>query len=258
MTYLRQTKRKKENKNRLIFLITLFFILLFGFSNVVFPNKLTHAIAYPIIKIKDVVVYPFSNFGSYLKTKKTLIKEKEELLEEIADLKVSNFEAKLVEAENTELREILDRKKEDDAFTFAHVLVKPPQSLYDTLVIDLGEGNISTDQKIYSKGIEIGKVEIVYEKTSIVKLYSSSGTKIQVLINGKNSAEAIGQGGGRFTTVIPKDIEVNEGDVVSINGENKVFGIIQKVESTDANSFQTLFFNTPVNINEINIVEIKK
>src|SRR3989304_2204585 len=90
----------------------------------------------------------------------------------------------------------------------ARVISKPPRSFYDTLVVDAGskEGIQVGEKVLYGDNIMIGEIAEVFEKTSKVRLFSSSGEVIDVTI-GKRAvpALAVGIGGGNFEIQIPRD-----------------------------------------------------
>jgi cell shape-determining protein MreC len=155
--------------------------------------------------------------------------------------------------ENNELKSILGRDEQND-YVMAYILKKPPYIAYDTFVLDVGtDHNIKVGDKVYSSGnILIGDIAEVYSSTSKVKLYSSSGTKYEVLIGEANiQATATGRGGGSFETALPRDVKVSEGDVVSIPDiSNTVFGIVGKIIADPVRSFSIIIFSQPINIYE--------
>ena len=158
-----------------------------------------------------------------------------------------------LQKENEELKRLLGRTTENN-FIIAQILKKPPFSAYDIFILDIGSDNdIKAGNKVYALGnILIGEIISTTAETSKVKLYSSFNEKYEVFISEKNIlAEAIGRGGGSFEASLPRDIKVNEGDIVTIPSlSNSVFGTVKKVISDPARSFSTIFFSQPINIYE--------
>jgi cell shape-determining protein MreC len=166
----------------------------------------------------------------------------------------------LLKKENEDLKGILNRNKTNEKLLLATVLVKPFLSAYDTLIIDTGSlDGVKINDKVLAEGsIYIGYVSEVFDSTSKVILYSSPGEKVKVLIGNNNiEKEALGLGGGNFTVQIPREIDVKEGDsVVMPSVSTNVFGIVEKVEFKESDSFQNILFKNPANIYELKWVEL--
>ncbi len=110
----------------------------------------------------------------------------------------------------------------------------------------------------YFSNIYIGEVSEVYPHISKIILYSTPGHKLSVVLGTNSvSVEAVGVGGGNFNIFLPREVEVKEGDVIIIPSiTTNVFGIVEKVNFKDKDSFQTVLFKSPVNISELSFVEI--
>jgi cell shape-determining protein MreC len=162
--------------------------------------------------------------------------------------------------ENDDLKNILNRNKTDQKLLLATVLIKPFFSPYDTLIIDVGSssGVVINDKVLVDNNTFIGYVSEVYDDTSKVVLYSSPGEKVNVLIGNNNvEKEAIGLGGGDFKIEIPRGIDVKEGDSIVIPSiSTNVFGVVEKIEFKESDSFQTILFKNPVNISELKWVQV--
>ncbi len=158
-----------------------------------------------------------------------------------------------LQKENDDLKSALGRNEQND-FVLAYILKKPPFTAYDTFILDVGaEQGLKVGDKVYSSGnILIGDIAEVYHSTSKVILYSSSGTKYEVLIGNTNiQATAIGRGGGTFETVLPRDVKIYEGDTVSVPDiSNSVFGIVGKIIADPVRTFSVIIFSQPINIYE--------
>jgi len=139
------------------------------------------------------------------------------------------------------------------------ILSRPRWSAYDTFVIGAGapEG-IAVGDKISSGEFILGEVMEVYERTSLVLLYSTAGKKIEAQISGKFPIELVGSGGGTFTADIAVDAPVAEGDKIMSQGVSPdVFAIIEAVDDVGGGSAK-LYARLPVNIFELRGVEIRK
>ena len=106
--------------------------------------------------------------------------------------------------------------------------------------------------------VYLGEVSEVDPHSSKVTLYSTPGRKLSVVLGASSiSAEAVGIGGGNFNIFLPREVEVKEGDIIVIPSiTTNVFGIVEKVNFQDKDSFQTVLFKSPVNISELNFVDV--
>ena len=162
--------------------------------------------------------------------------------------------------ENADLKNILGRKNNSQKEILATILAKPFFSPYDTLVIDLGsaDGIAVGDQVIALGNTYIGKISEVYSHSSKVTLYSSSGETIDVLV-GTSTVEktATGMGGGNFSLQMPVGSNVNIGDPIIIPSISaNIFSTVEKIDSEPTDSFETVLFKNPVNISELQYVEV--
>ncbi len=214
--------------------------------------------ALPVWKLKEAIFS--SNLVEYFKSKETLINDKIALEQRLflsGNMLAIN---ETLTAENESLKDLLGRKNINLNTTLASVLVKPPQIPYDLLIIDVGEdyGLKIGDKVIANANIYIGEVSEVYPHSAKIILYSTPGRKLSIVLGTNSvSAEAVGVGGGNFNIFLPREVEVKEGDIVVIPAINlNVFGIVEKVNFKETDSFQTVLFKSPVNISELRFVEV--
>ncbi len=178
-------------------------------------------------------------------------------------IELENAKVIQLQKENEELKNLLGRyAPSSQNKILAQILKKPPFSAYDILIIDIGsDHNIKIGNKVYAVGnILIGEIAEIIGKTSKVKLYSSYGEKYDVLIGQKSiQAVASGQGGGAFEAVLPRDVKVQQGDIIIIPQLNDaVFATVVKVVSDPASSFSKIIFSQSVNIYEQRWVLVDK
>jgi cell shape-determining protein MreC len=248
----------KKRRNRLLIssFIIIFLIIIFSTS---FGRSFLFFAARPLWSTKN-------SFGNYITNKIELLRSKESLISENDALKIQiekNKEIdtllKVTQNENSDLKDILDRKSSKKV-VLAAVLVKPPLSPYDTLIIDVGEGDgIQVGDKVLADGnIYIGYIKEVYGSSAKVVLYSSSGEKVKVLIGENNILkEAEGLGAGNFSVEVPVESGVKEGDNILIPSISaNVFGVVEKIDVKKNDSIETLLFKSSANLNELKWVEV--
>jgi cell shape-determining protein MreC len=261
MNYLQKSSnfenRRREAKNK-IFIITVCLIAVILILSIGTVRRSLFTVATPVWKFKNSIMN--SNFFEFFKTKKTLINERlamEQRLFLAGNLLTTNDS---LLRENEVLKDLLGRKEIKDKTILASILVKPPQTPYDSLIVDIGsdfEVKVG-DKVIANANVYVGEVSEVYPRSSKIILYSSPGHKLSVVL-GINSVtvEAIGLGGGNFSINLPREIEVKENDVITVPSiMSNVFGIVENINYKDTDSFQNVMFKSPVNISELSFIEI--
>ncbi len=216
----------------------------------------------PVVYVSHSINSFFYNFVDTFNNKYYLVKENARLNDELVKLNAhfSNYD-ELVQ-ENQELKSAAGRFPEDKQFTFAAVLSKPPASVYDTFMIDGGtDVGMEIGQTVYVNGdVPIGTISSVFPKIAIVELYSSPSEKMDARLDPSHiDVTLFGHGEGSFLVSVPHDLVVQENSfVVSKEINPHVLGKLEKIISDPRDSSQTLIFSSPININEINFVEVEK
>lgn len=258
MNYRRKNNKiffNKNNKIKITIFFFIFTIFLFGSQIKTFINLVNSPVSNTANATKSI----FSNFFTYLKSKTELEQKNKNLIEENKKLEIENLSFDLLFSENKELKQNLNYFENEKNIIFAKVLNKPENSPNDTFIIDKGLNvNINEGMSIYFLDLEIGKIEEVYKNSSIVKLNSSISVEIPVDIfiseDEKISAKATGQNSGFFKIVLPKDIEIVEGQKISYN--DSLLGVVSGIEIESTNTFQNIYFRYPFKLSEINWVTV--
>jgi cell shape-determining protein MreC len=263
MSYLLDKKIKNKKVFRIalavIFLIILFFFragIFNGFSNI------SQKIFRPILITGNNLGDKFKSFGAYFVSKGYLYEQNQKLQMQVDFNNARNSNYDSVVADNISIKEILNRKDPKVPMVLSAILNKPNQSIYDTLVIDAGASKgIKAGDTVFALGnVPIGRVDIVYENSSKVILFSSAGEKTQAVISGKNVfMELVGRGGGNFEMIMPKDFTMQKGDQAVLPSINPyVLAIAQTIISDPRDPFNKMLLTSPVNIQELKFVEIEQ
>lgn len=187
---------------------------------------------------------------------------------------------KSLQTENEYLKSMLGKNPVDSDMILAGVIERPPRSPFDSLVLDIGaDQEILEGDLVFSDGMyAIGIISSVSDHTSTVTLFSSSGQKIDALINSPaeglkdslnssstkvvdtlNPVSVEGRGGGNFYMKIPKNIKVKVDDpVIWPSTETILLGVVEVVESGDGDAYSQVLFKSPINMNSLRYVQIKK
>lgn len=255
--------KKKNNKKITIFVSVAIFLLLIIFSSVLMNKSFANSslfLAKPLLNFRQNVSSRLSSVKVYFEIKKNLNKENEKFKLENMELSARLSNYKILENENQELKEVLERKDNRD-FILSNILVKPNRSLYDTLIIDIGENmGLKIGAKVYAYGyVPIGYVGEVYTNTSKVILYSTSKEKVDVLVSvSGTSLEAVGRGSGNFEMILPRDFEISVNEVVYLPGTSQTLAYVSEIISDPRDSFKKALLQSPINIFDLRFVEVEK
>ncbi len=263
MSYLLDKKIQRKKTLTAIFCLFIFSVL-FYFRLSIWNglSYVSHIIFTPVLIFGNNIGEKLNNFGSYFVSKNSLYLENESLKAKLLENEARMLNYDALTADDASLKEILGRKNEKIDMVLSAILAKPNQSPYDTLVIDAGlNKDFKTGDMVFALGdIPIGRVADIYPNSSNVVLFSNSGEKTQVSIGKKNNfMEVVGRGGGNFEMVLPRDFILLKGDQAVLPGlVPYVVAIVETVISDPRDPFQKALLVSPVNIQELKFVEVKK
>lgn len=223
-------------------------------------SSATLSIASPIFAARGSINNWYEYKSRVIKDKELLVDENLRLKEQLMEKDIKLITLSLLEKENDELKNLLGRMTGERRSIIASVTLRPPQVPYDVLIIDTGrDDGIEEGMLVGAYGdILLGYVEKVFKSTSRVRLYSSAGESIDILIDNTNIfTAASGAGGGNFEVTLPRVDNVKEGDLIITPGVNPfILGIAEFIKADMADAFQKVFFRTPLNIQELKWVEV--
>lgn len=260
MSYHIKTKpRKNIPFSHALKIITIFLVLVFLIGKL-FPSiffKALEPIAKPIWDIRNSIGDSLLKKFSFITSKTTLIDENNKLKESLlsANIELENLDSVLRE------NEILKREFASTSSKFipARVVTRPNQSAYDMFIVDMGENKTSVGKRVYGLGgVLLGEISEVFGHTAKVRLYSNPGLQTQVEIAKSNTPLLLtGRGSGNFSVVVPKDVSIAHGDlVIAPSFDSQIIARVGSIEETEADSFKTVLLSYPLNIFELNWVQI--
>lgn len=260
---MKKTYLHNNNKNKKIVVFVVVITALFVFWIGRFSGSISNPaiiIARPFLFLSNSVGNWFSGIGYVFHEKGKLQDENIDLKNKLKEVEIKLISSQMIENQNKELKEILSYKKNVN-YLAAGIIVRPPKSPYDTMIIDAGSDNgiqVGMQVTAYSD-ILLGYVTEVFSKTSKIKLISFPNEEINVYLqNSKLSAIAVGDGGGNFKITLPRSVEVQLGDNVITTGMNPLLiGIVDKVKIDITDAFQEVLFSLPANIQDLKYVMIQ-
>ncbi len=246
------------------FIVVAVFVCLIFLINLISPSFLggvSNGLGIPVWKSGGFLFTQVSNMRAFIHSRARLLEMNRTLESDLVDAKTKLLSLSVLENENNELKKSWGRA-ENVTGIIASVLVKPPQSFYDTLILDIGEnGQVQVGDRIMIGGsVILGNIDEVYNKTSRAKLFSSVDTETVAVID-RNSigVTLVGKGGGSFEIKVPQEVDIVQGDTIILPGINPgIVATVGEIESNPTNSFKRIFCKTPVNVAELRWVSITK
>ncbi len=256
ITSFRHDKRRVEKRRKLIATFLILAVIIFlvrGPLENVF-SVVFQTIGRPFWVFKNYLGNKEENMFVLFQSKASLAEENALLRQSIDQMSLESYSEESLRAENETLKTALGRKPES-TLTLARVLATPPVSPYDTLVVDGGadHGIFPGMDAFVSGDFKVGTVTRVFKRSSIITLYSSPDTELDVRI-GSSSIPALahGAGGGNLEIMLPKGVAVAKGDLVEIPALAPQYaGVIEGVIAPEGTSLQTVFTKLPFNLYEL-------
>lgn len=166
--------------------------------------------------------------------------------------------------ENTDLKIRLGRLPEHNTTILGTVLMRPPATPYDTLVLDVGlQEGVSVGDLVFSSGaVIIGRITEVYRGTSRATLYSAPGESHDAIILTEGGSVPIaveGQGGASLKGQLPQGVEVQIGDSVLFPSLMPMLvAKVAAMEIAPGESFVTVYMQLPANPSLLHYIEVRK
>jgi cell shape-determining protein MreC len=249
---------------KIIFIVS-FFVLLSGLA-FLFPKVMRgifSTAAVPIWTVRDTIGNGFGNVTGFFSFKSSLISKVNDLQNQVTSLELKQTDYDAVEKENQDLKSLFGQNTASpDGRVLARVLSKPPESPYDTFVLDAGSDNgIAVGDKVYiSDTILIGEIASLTGNTSIVNLFSKSGlTNFLTLSRTGATYDVAGEGGANMSVQVPKDADILWGDVFDYPDiKTSVVGSVYYIDQSAQSSFKTIFIRVPGNVFQTQWVFVDK
>jgi len=162
--------------------------------------------------------------------------------------------------ENLDLKARLGRPGIAPVRILGAVLLRPPATPYDTLVIDAGkeEGAVVGDYVSAGGSALVGTISEVYAHAARVRLFSAPGEKYNALLRGSVPLSIEGQGGGSMVAQAPSGTVVSAGDTALVPGiAGGLAARVTQVDKTES-SFVTIYFQLPADLFMLRFVEVWK
>ncbi len=260
MSYLQKDKRR-DVKRVPIFsvLFVLFLLLCIRFVAPGTFSRFFMQVSLPFWRGQELIVDKTSDFFSLFYFKRSLIKQIEELEARLVVAEVALNEKTLLQQENTDLKNELGIKKEKGTVV-ASVVLRPPQTFYDTFMLDRGsDDGVNVGDGVYAgDSVLLGKIVETSASISKAVLFSTSGEEISSVSARNNTpVNLVGLGAGNFSASVPRDVSIENGDLITYAGfSHLLVGVVGNVDASPNDSLKSILISTPVALNELKYVSI--
>lgn len=155
------------------------------------------------------------------------------------------------QTQENKLLELVGRRQESNMIVAA-VLIRPPQTPYDVIIIDAGlNESISLGSEVsLPEGPILGVVSEVFLRKARVKLISTSGEETNAVLE-RNDVPVmlVGTGGGNFKLILPRNTVVERGDrILSPGIRSRLLAIVEEISIYSTDSFKEVLAKSPTNI----------
>jgi rod shape-determining protein MreC len=197
---------------------------------------------------------------------RTLRQRNAELERQVSNLIIENVQLKEIEAENANLRRLLNFAQQHPSLEFrgaevvARVIGRDPTNLFNYLLINLGrEQGIREGMPVITERGLVGRISRTNSRTSQVLLLTDPASAVNALIQSSRLTGLVhGQAGGELVMdYIPQDATVTPGEIVITSGlgshfpRNLVIGQITAVYQQDYEMFQRAIVRPSVDFNQL-------
>lgn len=277
MTYLLQSKKNwpKKYAPLIVVGVFIFIVVVITFISPSFLGRVSNSIGLPFWHSGGFLFDKVSDLKAFTSSRFILLETNKSLQAQLTETQIRLLAFSVIEKENSDLKKAWGRSgeskdgsedgsedggKNEVNSILAYVLVKPPQSFYDTLILDVGQDkNINKGSKIIvANTVVLGTIDEVFGKTSRAKLFSSADLETLATID-RNSLPVtlIGKGAGNFEIQVPQEVDIVFGDTIILSGiKQEIVATVFEIESIPSNSFKRVFCKVPVNIDELRFVSI--
>lgn len=217
-----------------------------------------HVLARPFWWVSQAVSNVTHSAVQNIATKKGLVRDVNDLRAEVARLQAVDAQNRFLQEENTELQDLLHATPQSKEELLARVLVRPPTTWYDSLVVDRGEADfVQVGDRAYAYGtIPLGTVVAVTKHTATVEMYSASSRKTDaILIPGNIPVTAEGRGNSGLHFDVHRDAVVDEQSTV-ILPTGELLATIGSIEFDPRDPFRSVHAVMPVNMQYLRFITI--
>lgn len=270
MTYIQKSRRAGDRHWRTVTIVVLILVALVCLQ--IFASGAVERVALsfggPVAKTYFGIKNSTSFVGAIFSSRSLLVQKNLELQKQLEEQSGKLLRFDSLVKENQDILAAYNRRSEATASLagnqaiLGNVVVKPPESVYDVLIVDVGtRDGIKSGNLVYALGgIPIGRVSEVTDSTAKVVLISSDGEQSEVVQERTGaSIPIVGKGGGNMEATVPQDMDVLEGDKVTLPQFGAaIVATVAQIDSTVTSSSKRVLLRLPVSVFDLRWVEVAK
>ena len=247
-------RSSRPNRSRTILIVCL--LVVCALAAKYFKAPLSY-LAEPLWKARGAAGAGLADVRAIFSSKTKLADENTALKAQLASVSDLTLSCRAIVDSREELLNTFGRTGELKGIA-ASVLVRPPETAYDLIIIDAGtsEGVHIGDKVHLPEGGALGQVSEVFTHTSKVALYTSPDNQTPAVLERNSIPVTItGRGGGSFEFNAPRGLTLVAGDkVLSPLLTGEMLGVIKDVSASPTDSFQHILVEGVGNISTLRFV----
>ncbi len=259
INYHQQRNKNKRLFSRWVLLFMLFGIFVFSLSKLGVLDKLIRPLYVEISTLTSNATLATENVLNIFTPKSTLIKENQKLRVQLQKLRITELYNKALLSENKDLKEIKKASKNTSYQDGMLARVIDYREIpYGTILVKVDDPSKTIhkgDLALYGNWA-IGNVVSLNNNSALIKLFTNSGDAYNVLV-GKTEGTLIGTSNGTGKILLSRTEEVKLGAPVSLPKANGlILGYVKKVYKNPEDATETIYVQTPININKLRFITI--
>lgn len=202
--------------------------------------------------------YTNTEMGVFFTSKRTLAERNRALEASLDALQPLRYQNEVLRAENAGLRAFLRTPEEEVEGVVVRVVSRPAYTPYDTFIIAAGsaDGIAVGDIVEVAAQVAIGAVVEAGEHSALISLFSAPGSEHEVVLNGVVLTYR-GRGSGNGVLMVPRDVPVMEGDVVTLSSYGIALGAIGQVSANPEDAYRRALVAPPANLPALQFVLVR-
>lgn len=256
---LTNRRRRSSELPGALAVVLIFLLLVFFGAWLLTPVRaIVFRVVSPITWASDKL---FGGLSAGWRSRQSLASDNLRLGQRVLELEAMLADFRRLETDNALLREELALGEGDDSFQVVEVISRPWNVPFDVILVELSRPEtVAVGQMVrFKQSTLVGEVVERSGAVAKVKLISAPGASVPVLIGEDNiPGVALGSGNGNLAVSLPRSLVVSPGDLAyaASSTEALVVGTVGAVEKDPAESLQTIFIRTPVNLSYLRYLEI--
>ncbi len=255
--YLQKSRNAAWIRYRLVFLFIVVIAILYYGGGFLFPGLTSAAFRFVGTPLWQTKIY----VGNFIASERALLNSKQSLIQENKSLalELAALQARLLEFSTLEAGIDQSTPPLGGSGVKAPVLVRPPQTVFDTFIVGKGSAEgVKVGDHVFSGIVRIGEITRVSPGSAEARLFSSPGNEFQVSLGREGEFTARGKGGGTYELKVPQDVAVKVSDPITTTGtEVTLYGNVEYIGADKSDSFKHVLFRIPLNLNQLLWVEVK-